>query len=213
MTKVKVCGITRVADALKAVKYGANFLGFIFADSPRRVNVEQAARIIAEIPDKVGKVGVFLNHPYDSVREIIKETGINYLQFHGNESPEYCREFRLPVIKAFRVRDEKSLVALGRYQTAVYLLDSFHPDRAGGTGKTFDWQLAVKAGEYGKIIIAGGLNEENVQEAIHLTQPFAVDVSSGIEKSPGIKDELRMKRFIDKVKDRQRGRIGDEINE
>lgn len=202
MIKIKVCGITRIIDALQAVKYGADFLGFIFADSPRRLSVEQAARIIAEIPDSVGKVGVFLNHPYDFVKEIIKETGINYLQFHGNESPEYCQEFRLPVIKAFRVRDEKSLVGLGRYRGGVYLLDSFHPNRAGGTGKTFDWQLAAKAAEYGKIIIAGGLNEENVQKAIHLTQPFAVDVSSGIEKSPGIKDGLKMKRFIEKAKDK-----------
>lgn len=202
MTRIKICGITRITDALKAVKYGADFLGFIFADSPRRVSVEQAARIIAEIPDSIGKVGVFLNHSYESVTEIIKETGINYLQFHGNESAEYCQEFRLPVIKAFRVRDEKSLLGLSRYLGVVYLLDSFQPDKAGGTGKTFDWQLAVKAAEYGKIIIAGGLNEVNVQQAINFTQPFAVDVSSGIEKSPGIKDGLKMKGFIDKVKDR-----------
>jgi phosphoribosylanthranilate isomerase len=200
--KIKICGITNVLDALSAVEAGADALGFMFYDqSPRSVSVGDAADIIRALPGFVIKAGVFVNAPADLVHHCICECGLNLLQFHGDEPPDYCRQFGLMSMKAFRIRDETSLKALPEYQTDAWLLDAFAPDKRGGTGESFNWDLAVRAREMGRpIFLAGGLTPENVTEAVRKVRPYAVDVSSGVEASPGKKDHQKVKAFIQAVK-------------
>jgi phosphoribosylanthranilate isomerase len=196
--RVKICGITNLADARVAVEAGADMLGFIFCEtSPRYVTLRTAADIAAQLPPHIAKVGVFVNPDEDLVMRAIADCGLNILQFHGDEPPEFCTQFGLISMKAFRMRDEASLRALPDYQTDAWLLDTYAPDKAGGTGTTFNWDLAIAAQKLGKpIILAGGLTPENVTEAVQRVQPFAVDVSSGVEASPGKKDHAKVKSFI-----------------
>ncbi|MEJ2745150.1 MAG: phosphoribosylanthranilate isomerase, partial [bacterium] len=194
---VKICGITNVADAQAAVQAGADALGFVFATSPRRVVPEQAKSIIEKLPPFVSVVGVFVDEDPARIREIIALCGLDYVQFHGEEPPEICSRFAGCAIKAVRVRDEGSLRDLDRYRVSAFLLDSHIEGKRGGTGIAFPWELAGTAQSPGRtIILSGGLNCENVAQAIRIAKPYAVDTSSGVESGPGKKDHGRVREFI-----------------
>jgi phosphoribosylanthranilate isomerase len=201
--KVKICGITNLPDGLAAAEAGADAIGFVFSEqSPRRVSLETAAEIVRAMPPFIVKVGVFVNAPTDLVYRAIGECGLSLLQFHGDETPEYCLQFGLMSMKAFRIRDEKSLDALPAYRTDAWLLDAFSADKPGGTGERFNWDLAVQAQGLGRpIFLAGGLTPENVGDAIRKVKPYAVDVSSGVEAAPGKKDPAKVRAFIQAVRD------------
>jgi len=196
--KVKICGITNAPDAIAAVEAGADALGFMFYEpSPRRISIPDAAAVIRELPPFVLKVGVFVDASEDVVMRAIGDCGLNVLQFHGNETPEYCAQFGLMSMKAFRMRDAESLAALREYTTDAWLLDAFTPGKLGGTGEKFDWELAIEAKKLGRpIFLAGGLTASNVAQAIERVRPFGVDVSSGVEAEPGRKDHARLREFI-----------------
>jgi phosphoribosylanthranilate isomerase len=196
--KVKICGITNVADGQAAAEAGADMLGFVFCEqSPRRVALEAAAEIVRALPPFTVKVGVFVNAPEELVFRAIAECGLSLLQFHGEETPEYCRQFGVMSMKAFRIRNADSLRALPDYKTDAWLLDAYSPDKAGGTGETFNWDLAIEAQRLGRpIFLAGGLTAENVAEAVRRVEPYAVDVSSGVEAKPGRKDHAKVRAFM-----------------
>ena len=196
--KVKICGITNLLDATAAAEAGADMLGFVFCEqSPRCVAVETAASIIGRLPLHIVKAGVFVNPAPELVRRAIAECGLNLLQFHGEEPPGYCLQFGLMSMKAFRIRNAESLEALAAYKTDAWLLDAYAPDKFGGTGETFNWDLAVEAQKWGRpVFLAGGLTPENVGEAVHQVRPFGVDVSTGVEAAPGKKDHQRVTAFI-----------------
>lgn len=201
MIKIKICGITNLDDALAAAEAGADALGFNFyKKSPRYVEPEKASEIIAQLPPFMMPVGVFVNEHEDRIREIQHKTCIQAIQLHGDESPEFCQRFENRVIKAFQVKDKESLKVMAHYRVGAFLLDSYRDDLRGGTGKVFDWHLAVVAKTFGKIILAGGLTPENVAEAVKLVQPYAVDVAGGVEKEKGLKDHGKVKQFIIEVR-------------
>ncbi|HVU28612.1 MAG TPA: phosphoribosylanthranilate isomerase [Verrucomicrobiae bacterium] len=202
-TKVKICGITNLADAQAAVAAGVDALGFNFYEkSPRHISVEQTAEISRQLPPFVLRVGVFVNAPPELVLRAIASVGLTMLQFHGDEPPEFCGQFGLMSMKAFRIRDEHSLAQIPNYMTDAYLLDAFSSDEFGGTGKKFNWDLAIAAQKFGKpIFLAGGLTPENVADAVRKVHPFAVDVSSGVESAPGKKDHAKVKAFINAVRE------------
>ena len=197
-TRVKICGITKSADALAAVEAGADALGFNFYEkSPRHISLETVAEIAKQLPPFVMRVGLFVNAPEELVMRAIGECGLTMLQFHGDEPPEFCTQFGLMSMKAFRIRDAESLKEIPNYQTDAYLLDAFSPEARGGTGETFNWDLAIEAQKFGKpIFLAGGLTPENVADAVRKVQPFGVDVTSGVESSPGKKDHAKIRSFI-----------------
>jgi len=196
--RVKICGITNAADAHAAIEAGADALGFMFFPlSPRNLTTSQAASIIRELPPFIAKVGVFVDPTEDDVRRAIDDAGIDTLQFHGDESPDFCGRFHLKVIKAFRIRDEASLQSLTNYPAETWLLDAFVDGKLGGTGARFNWALAGQAiAKGGRVILAGGLTPENVGEAVRQVRPFGLDVSSGVESAPGKKDAEKVRRFI-----------------
>jgi phosphoribosylanthranilate isomerase len=196
--KVKICGLTSVEDALAAIEAGADALGFMFyAPSPRCVTTKQAAGIIRCLPGLVTKVGVFVNPAEDEVRRAISECGIDTLQFHGEEPPEFCRRFGLKALKAFRVQGPEVLTLLSKYADTTWLLDSFVAGTRGGTGNTFNWEIAAQAVKLGgRVVLAGGLTPENVAEAVRVVRPYALDVSSGVESAPGRKDATKVRAFI-----------------
>lgn len=200
--KVKICGITNLEDALVAVEAGADMLGFVFCEqSPRKVSVETAAGIARALPPYIVKTGVFVNASEEDVYHALREVELNLLQFHGDESPAFCRRFGVMSMKAFRVKDASSLESLTDYATDAWLLDAYSPDQVGGTGKKFNWDLAVQAGTLGRpIFLAGGLTPENVAEAVRQVKPFAVDVSSSVEATPGKKDHAKVRAFIKAAK-------------
>jgi phosphoribosylanthranilate isomerase len=197
-TRVKICGITNLADAQAAVAAGADALGFNFYEkSPRFIPLPAAAEISKQLPPFVMRVGVFVNAPEDFVLRAIAEGGLTMLQFHGDEPPEFCTQFGLMGMKAFRIRDESSLAELPKYATDAYLLDAYSSEARGGTGEKFNWNLAIEAQKFGKpIFLAGGLTPKNVADAVRKVKPFGVDVSSGVEISPGKKDHAKVKAFI-----------------
>jgi phosphoribosylanthranilate isomerase len=196
--KVKICGVTNAPDALAAVEAGVDALGFMFYEpSPRHISIRQAAEIIRELPPFVLKVGVFVDAPEDTVMRAIGDCGLSMLQFHGKESPGYCAQFGLMSVKAFRIRDAESLKELADYPTEAWLLDAFVADKLGGTGEKFNWELAIEAKKLGRpIFLAGGLTPANVADAVRTVHPFAVDVSSGVEATPGKKDPAKVRDFI-----------------
>jgi phosphoribosylanthranilate isomerase len=199
---VKICGITEREDALRAVGLGAAALGFIFAPSPRRILPDKARSIIKALPPCVKTVGVFVNEKASAIREHIIYCGLDLVQLHGQESPEFCRELMPYAIKAVGIKNDASLHTIADYHTSVraLLLDTYREDQAGGTGKTFDWQLAVKAKTPGlPIFLAGGLGPSNIEAAIRMVRPYAVDVNSGVEKRPGKKSYGLMKALMEKV--------------
>jgi len=200
--RVKICGLTDPEDARLAAALGAHALGFIFyPPSPRSVSPEQAREIIRQLPPFVLTVGVFVDEELDAVREIAALAGLDWVQLHGNESPDYCRALGRRVIKGFRVQGEETLPLLAPYRGVVqaFLLDTYRPGLPGGTGETFDWQLAHRARDYGPIILAGGLTPDNVAEAIRAARPQAVDVASGVEAAPGKKDPAKLRAFMEAV--------------
>jgi phosphoribosylanthranilate isomerase len=200
--KVKICGITNAADAVAAAQAGADALGFMFYEqSARNVSPRTVAEIARELPPFLIKVGVFVNAPEETVLRAIDECALNLLQFHGEEPPEYCIKFGLMSMKAFCIRDAASLDALHNYDTDAWLLDAYSPGQRGGTGETFNWELAVQARLFGKpIFLAGGLTPENVGRAVQKVQPYAVDVSSGVEAQKGRKDSDKIRAFIQAAK-------------
>ncbi|MFA5103958.1 MAG: phosphoribosylanthranilate isomerase [Candidatus Margulisiibacteriota bacterium] len=197
MTKIKICGITNFKDALLACRYGADAVGFVFAKSPRRISVKKAAAICSKLPPSISKVGVFVNQNAGMINNAVKKCGLDYVQLHGDESPAFCGKIKAPVIKAFRVGDGFSLPGIKRYKVAAILLDSFSPVLRGGTGKVFDWKVAVRAKRTGlPLILSGGLNADNIAAAIKKVRPRMVDVSSGVESRPGRKSAAKMKKAI-----------------
>jgi phosphoribosylanthranilate isomerase len=202
MVRIKICGITNLKDALLAAALGADALGFIFYPrSPRALAPETARDIIAQLPPFITTVGVFVDEEAATVRELAARVGLDWLQLHGNESPEYCRSLGRRVIKGFRIKNQSSLADLAVYRDAVQalLLDTYIKGLPGGTGESFDWQLAREARQFGPIILAGGLTPDNVSLAIKTAQPQAVDVASGVEAAPGKKDPEKRRAFFEAV--------------
>lgn len=203
MVRVKVCGITNLEDALTSVEYGADALGFIFYEkSSRYITPEDAALIIKKLPPFVITVGVFVNEGIERINEIKTLTGIDYVQFHGDETPEMCEAIGSKVIKVFKIGrgEAPSLVQFSRYHVSAYLLDTHREGLPGGTGETFNWDLAIEAKRHGRVILAGGLTPENVAEAVKKVKPYAVDVASGVEERPGKKDPGKVRKFIENAK-------------
>lgn len=202
MTKVKVCGITNLADAEKALEFGADALGFNFyPPSPRCIAPEEARAVLQRLPEGSCNIAVFVNEPKEKVREIITHTELangrqaySALQFHGEESQEYCRGWSMKVIKAFRVREKKSLEDMEQFPADFYLLDSWSSGY-GGSGAAFSWEW-LEGLKTEKLILSGGLSIENVAEAIRRIHPYGVDVCTGVETRPGIKDHAKLKEFI-----------------
>ena len=201
MVKVKICGITNVEDALLAVSAGADAVGFVFHESsPRFVFPEQAGAIIRVLPPFIQVVGLFVNADIGFVNETSDLCGLDLVQLHGDEPPEYCGQVNRRVIKAFRVKDITSLDPLKNYQVSGYLLDAWSPAAYGGTGMSFNWEVAKVAEKYNPIILAGGLTPENVMSAVEIVAPYAVDVSSGVEAAPGKKDPDKVREFVRRAK-------------
>jgi phosphoribosylanthranilate isomerase len=199
--KVKVCGTTRLKDALLAVECGADAIGFIFyKKSPRYVTAKTAEKICSKLPPFIHRVGVFVNETADKINRIADRCGLDAVQLHGDESPAFCKKIKRRVIKAVRVKDAASLKEMSRYAVDAFLLDTYKEHQWGGTGKVFDWELATRAKKYGPLILAGGLNPRNVKEAIQKVQPYGVDVSSGVEQSPGKRDPKKVKAFLKAVR-------------
>lgn len=200
--RIKVCGMTNMEDALCAAALGADAVGFVFAPSPRQISPEEARLIIDRLPPLVQAVGVFVDEEPEKVASIAAFCHLDLLQFHGREPAAYCRGFGKRVIKAVRVGEGDHLAACCEYGNVVaaVLLDTYVPDQQGGTGVSFDWGLAVEAKKYCRIVLAGGINADNVADAIGLARPYAVDASSGLEKRPGIKDHDKMAAFVQAVR-------------
>jgi len=203
LMKIKICGLREVEHAVLAAELGADLLGFVFADSPRKIVPEQARKIIDKLPSSVFKVGVFVNADIRVINDIISYCGLDIVQLHGEETPEYCSAVQAQVIKAWRIKNEHTLVELEPYRNFVemFLLDTFVKGTAGGTGLTFDWSMVRRAARYGKIIMAGGLTPENVASAIKTAAPYGVDVSSGVETA-GSKDMAKIESFIKQARGR-----------
>ncbi|UCF93548.1 MAG: phosphoribosylanthranilate isomerase [Desulfobacterales bacterium] len=200
--EVKICGITDYEDASIAVELGVRALGFIFARSPRQITPSAARAIIRAIPPFVKTVGVFVNEVPATIREIIHYCGLDLVQLHGDESPDLCAQLLPYTIKAVRVKDPSCLPASRAYlgKVRALLLDTYAEDRTGGTGQIFDWELAIAIKRLGiPIILAGGLGPSNIEGAIRTVRPYAVDVNSGVEKSPGRKSPILMKDLMEKV--------------
>jgi phosphoribosylanthranilate isomerase len=200
--RIKICGITNTEDALAAAELGADAVGFVFAPSPRQVSPEKAREVIMALPPLVQAVGVFVDEDSEKVTSIADFCRLDLFQFHGNEPAAYCARFGRRVIKAVRVQNQGSLEGCSEYRSIVdaFLLDTYVSGRSGGTGLTFDWNLALEAKRYGRIILAGGLDPDNVAGAISAAKPYAVDASSGLEQKPGVKDHEKMAQFIQKVR-------------
>ena len=233
MVRVKICGIRTVEAARAAVEAGADALGFVFAPSPRQVTPQEAERIIRQLPPFVSRVGVFVDTPRREALEIAGFCRLDVLQFHGAEPPDYCRDWQQQVIKGFRVRDGSVLEQMDRYEVAAFLLDAYVPGRAGGTGQRFDWDLARQAAVPGpagcppphpdlrsglkntehmgavrrRIILAGGIAPDNVEQAIRQATPYAIDVSSGVETG-GVKDPDKIRALLMEVR-----RLDDELDQ
>jgi len=201
-TRVKICGVTRAADALAACRAGADALGFVFyPPSPRNVSIAAAREIVQSLPAFVSSVGLFVDAAAEAVAQARAEVPLDVLQFHGDEPPEFCAQFGAPYIKAVRMRPGVDLLEYARrYRRArALLLDTFVTGAQGGTGKRFDWTL-IPADLPLPIVLSGGLDPENVEEAIRSVRPWAVDVSSGVEATKGIKDPAQILAFINGVR-------------
>ena len=199
MVKIKICGITNHQDASMAVALGVDALGFIFAQSPRQVTPEKAQDIVSTLPPFVQTVGVFVNEDPGRIKEVMQRCSLDLIQLHGDETPNVCNELMPHSIKAFQLKSESSLEKIRPYcgKTRAFLFDTYSKDKRGGTGETFDWDLAIKGKELGvPVILSGGLNPSNIGKAISTVMPYAVDVNSGIEESPGKKDPVLMKELV-----------------
>lgn len=200
--RVKICGITNDDDAAAAVAAGADALGFVFyRKSPRYVAPNVAKHIIATLPPLVMPVGLFVNEDLEIVRQVYDECGLAIAQLHGDETASYCQYLKRPVLKALRLRDRSSLLALAEFQGRAsvrgFILDAFSDQTYGGTGQTTDWRLAAEAAKTTPVLLAGGLTPDNVGEAVRIVRPYGVDVSSGVEAAPGKKDHGKVRAFIE----------------
>jgi len=199
--KVKVCGMTSLKDALVAVEVGADAVGFIFyKKSPRSVTMKTVREIVLELPPFVDTVGVFVDETAEQINKIADYCNLDIIQLHGDESPTFCKKIRRKVIKAFRIKDMQSVKKLSSFQVSGFLLDTFSENLHGGTGKVFDWNLALPAKKFGPVIMAGGLTPNNVQQAVRQIRPYGVDVCSGVESEPGIKDHKKVRAFLNNAK-------------
>jgi phosphoribosylanthranilate isomerase len=202
MVHVKICGITSLEDAQAAADAGADALGFVFyPPSPRYVTPEQAGRIIQTLPPFVTTVGLVVDVALDTVNDLAARCGLDRIQLHGRETPEFCHQVTRPVIKAIRIKNAQSLTPMPDYNVSAYLLDAYVEGALpGGTGASFSWGLAAQAKLYGPVILAGGLTPENIEAAIAQIRPYGVDVSTGVERAPGIKDHQKVRQFIARAK-------------
>ena len=200
VVKVKICGITNYEDAAAAVDVGADFLGFNFyPKSPRYVTAEQATKVINKLPAFVNVAGVFVNAEFDDIRETISQCQLSWIQLHGDETPEFCSQFlsiNVKTIKALRVKDEVDIEKANDYYTDAVLLDAFDPEKYGGTGITFDWNIVGHIGK--RVFLAGGINPENAAVAVELGV-YGIDVCSGIESEPGKKDHKKMQKLFENI--------------
>ena len=197
MIPVKICGITSFADAQMVIDQGVSAIGFIFYEkSPRVISIEKAKNISSNISDSVHKVGVFVNNSSGFIEEVLSEVPLSSIQLHGDETPKFCRYFDVPVIKALRISNKKNFQNLGEYQVKGLLFDSSSKGVYGGSGKTFNWSLLKHFSNEIPFILSGGLNPENVKSAVNQIFPSAIDVNSGVESSPGVKDLLRIKKLV-----------------
>ena len=207
MVKVKICGLTNREDAQKACEYGADLVGFLFApESPRCISPDKAKDIIETLPDEVGKTGLFRDQDPEEVARYVLLCGLNYVQLHGDESPEYCRMLKesaesqgtkIKIIKTFKVKDKIiGISPVGYDAVDHYLFDTYHPEMMGGTGTRFDWNVLKGIEKDKSFFVAGGLDPDNVAEAIQMLRPYGVDVASGVERSVGKKDWDKIKEFI-----------------
>jgi phosphoribosylanthranilate isomerase len=198
--KVKICGITSLEDAQNAISLGVHALGFIFySKSPRYITPEKVEEIVMFLPPFVQLVGVFVNEEKEYIEEVARRCRLDIIQLHGSESPSFCLDFSHRIIKAFQISQIEDVNQISPYQGTVsaVLLDTKMPGKFGGTGKTFDWGLALKAKEFHlPVILAGGITLSNIKKAIKLVDPYAVDISTSVEKEPGIKDYNKMKEFL-----------------
>ncbi len=194
---VKICGITNKEDAWAAIEAGADALGFNFyPKSPRYLPPETAIKLAEDIPPNILRVGVFVNETEGVVRDMSQYLALDYLQFHGDETPYYCEQFATPYWKAFRLKDEKTFDLMKKYKPDYFLLDAFVEKAFGGTGVVTNWDLAREAKAYGKIVLAGGLTPENIEAAVRAVKPDGVDVASGVESAPGKKDAAKVEAFV-----------------
>ncbi|MBS1257250.1 MAG: N-(5'-phosphoribosyl)anthranilate isomerase [Candidatus Scalindua arabica] len=201
MTKVKICGIKTLSDAKVAVDYGADAIGFVFAESVRNVSKEKARAIVRKLPPFVTTVGLFVNDTAENIEAICRFCGLDAIQLHGNERPSLLNKLKaFKTIKAFRIQNEKDILPIKKYKPDAILLDGYSEKNMGGTGTSFDWKIVKDIRTSIPIIVAGGLTPLNVSRAIKIVKPYGVDVSSGVESSPGKKDRKLIKKFIDAVK-------------
>ncbi len=211
MAKVKICGNTNTIDALKAKELGADFLGFIFCESKRKISVDQAKEIMQAVGPFDHFVGVFANQPREEVESIAKKLGLKWLQFHGEETSRYCKYFserQFNVIKTFRIKDTLSLKRIDEYDVSGFLFDTFSHDKLGGTGTAFDWSVIEdKPYVHEKLFLAGGLTVHNLEAALQKVKPYAIDAASGVEKSPGIKDHQLLEQFIQIAKGKKHSKV------
>lgn len=202
MVRIKVCGITNLEDALAAVDLGADALGFIFFTGSRRyIDPGDARMIVSELPPFVSIVGVFVNQSLDEIKAVMESSGIDTVQLHGDESPEFCAMLPHRVIKAVRVKDSVDIERVELYPVQAILFDKYSDDMYGGTGSSFDWGILRGLNTSKKIILSGGLTPENVSRAVGIVKPYGVDVSSGVEDYPGKKNHMKLRKFIEAVKD------------
>ncbi len=201
MTKVKICGIRNLDDAISAVDYGADAIGFVFAKSIRKVSKEKARAIVRKLPPFVTTVGLFVNETEENIEAVCRYCGLNAIQLHGNEPPNIINKLKdIKTIKAFRIQNEKDITPIRKYKPNAILLDGYSENQMGGTGTSFDWKIVKKLKTSIPIIVAGGLTHLNVSRAIKIVNPYGVDVSSGVESTPGVKNKSLIKKFINAVK-------------
>jgi phosphoribosylanthranilate isomerase len=204
MTKVKICGLMELDHVKTAVDSGADAIGFVFAKSRRQVTVDQARELATAVPSEVLKIGVFVNEALEEVERIAREVPLDVVQLHGDEDPDYVRRLSIPTIKALSIKTKEDVQQASQYEVDYFLFDAPGVEFRGGSGHSFDWSLLAKANiSHDKVILAGGLTENNINEAIHIVQPFMVDVSSGVETAQR-KDAEKIRTFIRAVRDEER---------
>ena len=200
MIPVKICGITSCEDAEIAVNYGASAIGLIFyKGSPRYIYPDKVEEWISAIPEKMKKVGVFVNEKQKNIKSIVEKLNLDYIQLHGDESPEYCDKMIRPVIKAFHIGTDFDPAVLGNFQVHAFLFDTYQKGKPGGTGRSFNWGLISRLKTDTPIILSGGLNHDNINVGIATVQPSAVDVNSGVESKPGIKDKVKVEKLFNTI--------------
>ncbi len=197
--RIKICGITNLDDAKSVADLGAHAIGFVFAESSRRIKPSVVREISKLLPPFISKIGVFVNEEMKTIKEMYEYCYLDAVQLHGDEDLQYIDSLSLPSIKAFKVSGNEVIKQIEQFGLSYFLLDNFDKNLSGGTGKKFDWQIARKASKLGNLILSGGLNPENIKEALETVNPYAVDISSGVEKSPGIKDYQKMESVINEV--------------